>query len=107
MTPETIKKVIRRNGKTQRYVAEHMGITPQSLYERLQASSISTNTLEDIADALGISPAEFYEEDIYAQMREENERLRKLVEAQMKTISTLLNGRKVEKPLRRNTKKSQ
>jgi hypothetical protein len=45
---------------------------------------------ERIAEALGISPAEFYE----SQLREENERLRKLVQEQMRTIEVLMNSQK-------------
>lgn len=91
MTPERIKKVIRRHHKTQREVASAMGISPQALSERFSATHVTTETLEGIANALGISPAEFYEEDIYTQMRMENDRLRKLVAEQMATIQTLLN----------------
>lgn len=87
MTHEEIKKTIARSGKTQREVAKAMGISPQTLNTRLSAKSISVDTLERIAEALGISPAEFYD----AQIREENERLRKLVQEQMRTIQVLMN----------------
>lgn len=87
MTHEEIKKTIARSGKTKREVAKAMGISPQTLNTRLSAKSISVDTLERIAEALGISPAEFYEN----QLREENERLRKLVQEQMRTIQVLLN----------------
>lgn len=94
MTPEKVRKVIRRHGKTLRYVAEGMGIKPQSLNSRLKAESLTTDTIESIANVLGISPAEFYEDDIYLKMREENERLRELVAEQMRTIQSLI-GQKV------------
>lgn len=94
MTPEKVRKVIRRHGKTLRFVAEGMGIKPQSLNSRLKAESLTTDTIESIANVLGISPAEFYEEDIYLKMREENERLRELVAEQMRTIQSLI-GQKV------------
>lgn len=87
MTHEEIKKTIARSGKTKREVAKAMGISPQTLNTRLSAKSISVDTLERIAEALGISPAEFYEN----QLREENERLRKLVQEQMRTIQVLMN----------------
>lgn len=87
MTHEEIKKTIARSGKTQREVAKAMGISPQTLNTRLSAKSISVDTLERIAEALGISPAEFYDN----QIREENERLRKLVQEQMRTIQVLMN----------------
>jgi transcriptional regulator with XRE-family HTH domain len=87
MTHEEIKKTIARSGKTKREVAKVMGISPQTLNTRLSAKSISVDTLERIAEALGISPAEFYEN----QLREENERLRKLVQEQMRTIQVLMN----------------
>ena len=87
MTHEEIKKTIARSGKTQREVAKAMGISPQTLNTRLSAKSISVDTLERIAEALGISPAEFYD----VQIREENERLRKLVQEQMRTIQVLMN----------------
>ena len=90
MTAEQIKKVIRRCGMTQREVAQIIGITPQTLYERIERKNISTSTLESIAKALQISPAEFYEEEIETKIREENERLRKLVAEQMETIKVLL-----------------
>lgn len=92
MTPHDIKKTIARSGKTQSEVAEAMGISKQSLNCRLSRSKISVDTIERIAQALGISPAEFYE----SQLREENERLRKLVQEQMRTIQVLMNGQKGE-----------
>ena len=92
MTHEEIKKTIARRGKTQSEVAEAMGISKQSLNCRLSRSKISVDTIERIAQALGISPAEFYE----SQLREENERLRKLVQEQMRTIQVLMNGQKGE-----------
>lgn len=92
MTQEEIKKTIARSGKTQSEVAEAMGISKQSLNCRLSRSKISVDTIERIAQALGISPAEFYE----SQLREENERLRKLVQEQMRTIQVLMNGQKGE-----------
>lgn len=92
MTHEEIKKTIARSGKTQSEVAEAMGISKQSLNCRLSRSKISVDTIERIAEALGISPAEFYE----SQLREENERLRKLVQEQMRTIQVLMNGQKGE-----------
>jgi transcriptional regulator with XRE-family HTH domain len=92
MTHEEIKKTIARSGKTQSEVAEAMGISKQSLNCRLSRSKISVDTIERIAQALGISPAEFYE----SQLREENERLRKLVQEQMRTIEVLMNGQKGE-----------
>jgi transcriptional regulator with XRE-family HTH domain len=94
MTPEKVRKVVRRHGKTLRFVAEGMGIKPQSLNSRLKAESLTTDTIESIANVLGISPAEFYEDDIYLKMREENERLRELVAEQMRTIQSLI-GQKV------------
>lgn len=94
MTHEEIKKTIARSGKTQREVAKAMGISPQALTTRLTASSISVDTIERIADALGISPAEFFN----SRLREENERLRMLVQEQMRTIAILMNGQKVDKP---------
>lgn len=94
MTHEEIKKIIARSGKTQREVAKAMGISPQALTTRLTASSISVDTIERIADALGISPAEFFN----SRLREENERLRMLVQEQMRTIAILMNGQKVDKP---------
>ena len=90
MTQEEIKKTIARSGKTQSEVAEAMGISKQSLNCRLSRSKISVDTIERIAEALGISPAEFYE----SQLSEENERLRKLVQEQMRTIQVLMNGKK-------------
>lgn len=90
MTQEEIKKTIARSGKTQSEVAEAMGISKQSLNCRLSRAKISVDTIERIAEALGISPAEFYE----SQLREENERLRKLVQEQMRTIQVLMNGQK-------------
>lgn len=92
MTHEQIKKTIARSGKTQSEVAEAMGISKQSLNCRLSRSKISVDTIERIAQALGISPAEFYE----SQLREENERLRKLVQEQMRTIQVLMNSQKGE-----------
>lgn len=90
MTPQQIKKIISKHHKTQREIAEKMGMTPQTLQERINAGSISADTIERIAHAIGISPAEFYDEDIYTSLREENARLRMLVQEQMKTIKALM-----------------
>lgn len=87
MTTEIIKKTLKRHHITQAEVARRMGITPQSLHERIYVSSIACETIERIAEAIGISPSEFYE----ARYAEENERLRRLVAEQMRTIEILMN----------------
>ena len=58
MTPSQIKHILKQHKTTQRDVAQKMGVTPQSLYERLNGQEISISTLQGIAEALNISLAE-------------------------------------------------
>lgn len=76
---------------TQREVASRIGITPQALYERISAVNITCETIEKIAEAIGISPAVFYGE----QERQEVYLLRELLAEKERTIQILI-GQKGE-----------
>lgn len=91
MTAETIKAVIKAHKMTQREVAARLGITPQALYERISAANITCETIEKIAEAIGISPAVFYGEE----ERQEVYLLRELLAEKERTIQILI-GQKGE-----------
>jgi transcriptional regulator with XRE-family HTH domain len=52
--------VLRAHGVTQIEVANRLGISRQSLDKSLNRN-MTTGRLEEIAEAIGVSPAEFYE----------------------------------------------
>lgn len=59
MDKQTIIAVMKKYGYTQVKLADAMGIARQSLDNALN-SDMRTSTLERIADAMGVSVAEFY-----------------------------------------------
>ena len=59
MTKETIIAVAKAHGYTQVAIAEAMGISRQALDKSLN-SDLRASTMERIAEAIGISVAEFY-----------------------------------------------
>jgi transcriptional regulator with XRE-family HTH domain len=59
MDKATIQDVLRAHGVTQRELAQRLGITRQSLDKSINRN-LTTGRLEEIANAIGISPAEFY-----------------------------------------------
>lgn len=81
MTGSDIKEYIRREGYTQMEIARRLGISPQALRSRLNASSISLATVEMIAKAMN-RPAEALLSSPYdeaSMLRREVERLRKVI----------------------------
>ena len=84
MKGSDIKEYIRREGYTQMEIARRLGISPQALRSRLNASSISLATVEMIAKAMN-RPTESllgspYDEE--TMLRRELERLRKIIAEQ-------------------------
>lgn len=93
MTTEQIKAIIKSSGLTQREVAKRIGISYQALHSRLSAETISSTTIQDIAEALDIPISTFYNEDVSARLQKlmvENEMLKKIVEEKERTIKILL-----------------
>lgn len=64
MTKEQVVAVIRKHGYTLTAVAEKIGLSRQALNGQLKREKFSIKTLEDIAKALNISIAEFYNEEM-------------------------------------------
>lgn len=62
MDGKTIKRKIKQKGLTLRQTATNLGITEQALNGRLTAKSISCETLEMVAKAIGESVSYFYNE---------------------------------------------
>lgn len=98
MDSKRIKEKIRAKGVSLRQVAEKIGITPQNLQMRLSVKSLSVETLELVASALGESVSYFYNElpiltiEDYAEvcaLRTEVEYLKKLVTEKDKIIAIL------------------
>lgn len=92
MTGADIKEYIRREGYTQMEIARRLGISPQALRSRLNASSISFATIEMIASAMRRSPDKLlkqsYEDDTY-MLRQEIARLRQLLKEKDAEIERL------------------
>lgn len=97
MTPSQIKHILKLYKMTQRDVAQKMGISPQSLYERLNGQEVSTSTLQGIAMALGIDMLQLYtlaaddinEIDELTQLRRENELLKEILAEKERTIQLM------------------
>lgn len=58
MPTKRLKKYLDRCPRTRTEIAEHMGISRQALYYRLNGKDISLSTLSSIAEAIGISLSE-------------------------------------------------
>lgn len=91
MKGSDIKEYIRREGYTQMEIARRLGISPQALRSRLNASSISLATVEMIAKAMN-RPSESllgspYDEE--TMLRRELERLRKIIAEQETELKVL------------------
>ena len=91
MKGSDIKEYIRREGYTQMEIARRLGISPQALRSRLNASSISLATIEMIAKAMN-RPTESllgspYDEE--TMLRRELERLRKIIAEQETELKIL------------------
>ncbi len=61
MSGKEVKKILIDNGFQLAYVAEKMGIIPQTLQSLLNAADIKTGVLENIASAISKSVYYFYE----------------------------------------------
>lgn len=100
MTAEYIKTFIKSNGFSMAEIAKRAGITRQALFYRLSRERISIDTLDMIADAMGVSTAAFFSEDAYrrevmiAQYKQEVEHLEKLLQEKERLIRMLLEKHK-------------
>lgn len=93
MTTEKIKNIIASSGIALSEVATRMGISKQALYQRLNAKSISADTIYMIAEAINIPIAVFFDDDIAShitKLRTENEMLREVLQEKERTIQILL-----------------
>ena len=95
-----LKSLLKEYGVSQRGIANHMGITPQALTQRLNADDISLSTLQGIADAIHIELSELCAKmvdnhnDVYrelADLRKENIMLRALLAEKERTIEILID----------------
>jgi transcriptional regulator with XRE-family HTH domain len=94
MKGEYLKHEILRRGFTLKSIADVMGITNQSFGNRLGSDNISTETLEAVAQAMGVSISELYgdtlpadnEDSILESKRRERELLRSLSTAAMQGL---------------------
>ena len=55
-----IKEVIKEKGLTQKELADRMGISLSAVKQMIGASSLTTDTLRKMADALGVEVWEFF-----------------------------------------------
>lgn len=94
MTSEQIKQIIKSANLSMAEVATRMGISKQSLYQRLKVKSISAETIYKIAEATNIPIAVFFDEDIAShitKLQSENELLKAVIAEKERTIQILLN----------------
>lgn len=108
MTKQAIKAILKEYNVSQGEVAKTMGITRQTLYERLEGKDISISTLTGIAQTLNISLSklcthiEEYVKDNSVQLdelsmlRRENELLRQIISEKDKIIELLQQRNKSE-----------
>lgn len=101
MTKQAIKAILKEYNISQREVAKSMGITPQTLYERLEGKDISISTLTGIAQALNISLSALCSHiekhikgnipqlDELSMLRRENELLKQIISEKDKIIGLL------------------
>ena len=79
MTGEYLKTYIRTEGYTIEDIARAAGVSSQVIHNRLNAKSISVETLELIAKAMHRSPAVFFYDDNNHMLRSEIQRLRYII----------------------------
>lgn len=94
MTAERIKQIIKSANISMVEVAARMGISKQALYQRLNAKSISADTIYMIAEAINIPITVFFDDDIAShitKLQTENEMLREVLAEKERTIQILLN----------------
>lgn len=63
MTGQQLKSKIVEVGKSQKDIAELLGVTAQSLSSILNAKDVRSGTIERIAEALGVNMSFFYPAD--------------------------------------------
>lgn len=63
MEGEFLKNELRRRKISVSEVARRLGVPPQNLSSALSNGDIKTGVLEDVAKAIGVSPAVFYNGD--------------------------------------------
>lgn len=96
MPTKRLKKYLDRCPHTRTEIAEHMGISRQALYYRLNGKDISLSTLRSIAEAIDISLTELcaqieeYPLSETLLLRKENEELRKKIHDKDILIQQLL-----------------
>lgn len=85
MKGETIKKILAKDGISVMDLAGLMQVNPQLVYASLSRDDIKTSLLEKIASATGKTPSYYYNDgnEEYSQeveqLKEENERLNKII----------------------------
>lgn len=106
MTKTAIKAILKEYNISQRKIADKMGISPQSLGQRLMAEELSLSTLQGVADTLDIplshlcAQIEEYikgdnaQVDELTMLRRENELLRQIISEKDKIIDLLQQMRK-------------
>ena len=96
---DAIKKLLKEYNISQRDIANHMGITPQALSQRLRADDISLSTLQGVADAINIELSELCAKlhneasDEYIEvleLRKENAMLRAILAEKERLIEVLM-----------------
>lgn len=84
---------------SQRQIAEHMGISPQALYERIRRKDVALSTLQGIANAINIELSELIAQlsaqprpqiDELTYLRRENELLKRILEEKERFIELLI-----------------
>ena len=95
-----IKQILKEHNISQSEVATRMGISRQSLYERLSSQEISISTLSGIAEAINISLAELCAQleakplhipsDELSLLRQENTLLRQMIKEKDALIAQLM-----------------
>lgn len=103
MTAEQLKTFIRAEGYTMSEIARRIGLSRHAMFYRLNRESISVDTLEKVAKAMGISAASFFSDEAYEReviikrYKSDNEHLVKLLEEKERMIKMLLAKQKKEK----------
>lgn len=103
---DTLKHILKEHNISYAKVAEKMGITAQSLYQRLHARDISISTLQGIADAINLELSELcallthtehkgYVDEL-TYLRRENELLKALLEEKERFIELITTTKKSE-----------
>lgn len=63
MTGKELQERIKKSGKTQRGLAEKMGMKPSQWTTYFKQESVTSSVIEQVAQLLGMSMGEFYGED--------------------------------------------